>query len=167
MSMTMTDHRVTHAIGMLSYEAWSTSAVIDSLSTVPAEQTGGPAFTRALQIIAHVQIARRVWLARIEGRVDRPIDWFPAWRPLQLREAAAELDKVWNEYLLRLTPAELDRDVIYQSSEGIRYSSRVADVLTHVFNHSTYHRGQVARFVTEAGGRRATTDHIVHTRRAL
>ena len=163
----MNDHRIAGSLAMLNYESWATGAVIDSLSTVPAEQTGGPAFTRALQIVAHVQIARRVWLARIEGRVDSPIDWFPAWRPLQLREAAAELDREWHAYLQRLTTAELDRDVIYSSSEGVRYSSRVSDVLTHVFNHSTYHRGQVARLVSEAGGRRATTDYIVHSRRAI
>ncbi len=163
----MTDHRITHFLGMLGYEAWATGAVIDSLSTVPAEQTAGPAFTRALQIIAHIQIARRVWMARIEGRVDKPADWFPAWKPTELREVSAELDKSWHEYLLRLSPAELDRDVIYASSEGVRYSSRVDEVLTHVFNHSTYHRGQVARLVTEAGGRRATTDYIAHNRRPL
>lgn len=163
----MNDQRITTSLALLNFDSWATSAVIDSLSTVPAEQTGGPAFTRALQIIAHTQIARRVWMARLEGRVDTPADWFPAWRPLQLREAAAELDKVWHSYLIRLTPAELDRDVIYTSSEGVKYSSRVFDVLTHVFNHATYHRGQVARLVTEAGGRRATTDYIVHTRRSI
>ncbi|HLO39796.1 MAG TPA: DinB family protein [Phycisphaerales bacterium] len=165
--MTTMDHRITHAMGMLGYEAWATSATIDSLSTVPAEQLAGPAFTRAIQIVAHIQIARRVWMARIEGRIDRPADWFPAWRPLQLREAAAELDKVWHDYLVQLTPAELDRHVVYQSFEGVKYSSRVFDILMHVFNHSTYHRGQVARFVTEAGGTRATTDMIAFSRKVI
>lgn len=162
----MTDQRHALFLGMLAYETWASSAVIESLKTVPEDQTAGPAFTRALQVMAHVQIARRVWLGRVAGSpAEMPKDWFPAWKPPQLVESAAQLDTQWHEYLLRLTPAELDREVEYRSSEGVGYISRVQDILTHVFNHSTYHRGQVARLVTQAGGRRAVTDFIARTRR--
>lgn len=160
----MTDHRITHAARMLDYETWATEAVVRSLLTVPIEQSASPMFIRALRIMGHIQIARRVWLARIEGRTDRPEDWFPPWTVDQIREISAEIDGTWRRYARRLTTDELDRTVAYTSSEGALYSSRVEDVLTHVFNHSTYHRGQVARLVTDGGGSRASTDYIVHTR---
>ncbi len=163
----MNDPRITHFLGMFAYETWANQAVFESLAGVPPEQTGGPAFTRALQISAHIQLARRVWLARLEGRSELPAEWFPAWKQPELRQANAEMDRAWHAYLLKLTSAELDRDAIYTSSEGIKYASSVQEILAHIFNHSTYHRGQIARLVTEAGGRRATTDLIARTRRVI
>jgi len=160
----MNDHRITHAARMLDYEFWATKAAFGSLLTVPVEQAAHPSFIRALRVMAHIQLARRVWLARIEGRADRPDDWFPPWTVEKTQDAAAGIDDPWRRYIHRLTTAELDRSVSYTSSEGVAYASRVEDILTHVFNHSTYHRGQVACLVTESGGTRAGTDYIAYTR---
>lgn len=148
---------------MQAYETWATSLTLDSIETVPDRARGGVQHTRALQVMAHVQIARSVWLARIEGRNEKPADWFPAWTVAETRTKAAELDRGWQK-LLASNP-DFSRAVRYTSSEGVGYESTLGEVLAHVFNHSTYHRGQVARLVNEAGGKRATTDMIAMTRR--
>lgn len=154
-----------HYLALQSYETWAMKEVMGSLVTVPAENTAGPAFTRALQILGHIQVARRVWLSRLEGRPDRPNDWFPAWKPDQLVQTADQLDRRWHDFIMHAGADDFRKEIEYTSSEGVAYTSRVGDVLTHVYNHSTYHRGQVARLVTEAGGRRATTDYIALVRK--
>lgn len=158
--MSMTGHFRT----MQKYEAWANKATLDSMESVPAAARGSTQFTRALQVMAHNQLARSVWLARLEGRSEKVADWFPAWAIEQTRARAAELDQAWNALLERTAEADLARRVEYTSSEGLAYRSSVHEILTHVYNHSTYHRGQVARLVTEAGGRRASTDFIAMTR---
>ena len=40
-------------------------------------------------------------------------------------------------------------------------------MILHVHNHSTYHRGQLARLVAECGGTPAITDLISLTRRRI
>lgn len=158
--MSMTDHFRT----MQAYEAWANKATLDSMESVPAASRATTQFTRALQVMAHNQLARSVWLARLEGRSEKVADWFPAWPVEQTRAKAAELDRAWSALLERTAEADLARSISYTSSEGVAYRSTLHDVLTHVFNHSTYHRGQIARLVSEAGGRRASTDFIAMTR---
>ena len=158
--MTLIDHFKT----MLKYETWANQASLASIETVPAPARSGMPFTRALQVMAHNQLARRVWLARLQGRTETVPDWFPSWPLAEIAAAAAELDALWAAYVAGLTEADLERTASYRSSDGVAFSSKVHEVLAHVANHSTYHRGQVARLVSEAGGRRASTDLIAMTR---
>jgi uncharacterized damage-inducible protein DinB len=117
-------------------------------------------------LIPHNIIARRTWLLRIRGTPhENPAEWFPAWSGEQTRAQAAEVDSLWREYLASLRDEDLAKHVRYTASDGSRFVSSVGDILTHVFNHSTYHRGQVARIVHALGGQRAATDHIAFTRR--
>lgn len=151
-----------------AYETEATRRALDSLATIPDGNRRGPAYDRAVRLVPHIALARRIWLARLrEVPHEMPGDWFPAWGLDQSRSESAELDKSWNAYLAGLADEDLSREIRYRSSEGSAYASRIDDVLTHVFNHSTYHRGQMARLVDECGGKRAVTDFIAVTRRTV
>jgi len=160
--VTLIDHFKT----MLAYETWANQASLASIESVPPSARSGMLFTRALQVMAHNQLARRVWLARLQGRTETIPDWFPSWTVAEIAAAAAQLDGTWSAYLAGLSETDLTKIASYRSSEGTAYSSTVHEVLAHVANHSTYHRGQVARLVSEAGGRRASTDFIAMTRKS-
>ena len=153
---------------LFAYDTWATAQTMGSIASVPAERRTSPQFLRALQIAAHVQVARHVWLERLHGRPAGPgIDFFPSWALERISDQAAELDARFFAYLDRTSDQDLDSEIHYTSSEGMRYSSTVEDVVTHIVNHATYHRGQIARLVTESGGLRASTDFIALTRRQL
>lgn len=156
-----------HFLGLSKYETWASSLTIDSIDTVPQSARATPQFQRAIQVMAHIQIARRVWLARLKNEAWRVDDWFPAWPIAESRRTALELDGAWGSFLASLTPADMDKPCRYASSEGVRYESSFSEIIAHVLNHSTYHRGQIARLVTEAGGRRAGTDLIAMTRKQI
>ncbi|MCE7973193.1 MAG: hypothetical protein DYG92_02535 [Leptolyngbya sp. PLA1] len=161
-------HRIDHFRGLMAYESWATEQAIASIESVPESARGSASFDRALRLIPHVQLARAVWLHRLKGeRYDNPKDWFPRMDPSDMRTLSAQVDDRWRGFLAPLSEQDLDRECTYTSSEGAGYASRVGDVLAHVFNHSTYHRGQVARLVAESGGQRAATDQIILTRRRL
>jgi uncharacterized damage-inducible protein DinB len=155
-----------HFQSMLGYESWANERAIASLESVPVERAHGESWDRARGLVMHNLLARRVWLWRIEGTAyDNPKDWFAPMSPAQLRAFALEVDHAWRVFLDQATQTELDRVVRYRSSEGQGYTSSVANICTHVFNHSTYHRGQIARIVHELGGKRAATDHIGFSRK--
>jgi uncharacterized damage-inducible protein DinB len=157
---------IAHFQQMLAYESWANERSVASLETVPAANRGEDKFTRACGLVPHNVIARRVWLMRIKGTPhENPKEWFPAWDVAQTRAQAAEVDGLWREFLAGLRDADLAAELQYTASDGSKFVSSVGDVLTHVFNHSTYHRGQIARIVHELGGQRASTDHIAFTRR--
>jgi uncharacterized damage-inducible protein DinB len=154
-----------HLQRMLAYESWANERALASLDTVPPEMRTRPSHLRAAQLVPHIMLARMVWLMRIRGvPYENPRDWFPSWPSEETRRQLSTLDAQWQGFLAGLGDADLARPVSYTSSEGVRYESSVWDICAHVFNHGTYHRGQVARLVAESGGQRASTDLVVFTR---
>lgn len=160
---------------MFEYDLWANARVNESLRSAAAsvEKEGAasqaPSLVKALQIWGHVQWARRMWLSRL-GRAEPPSmdeGMFPAWGLGRAIEACGEMDRAWGAYMEGLTEAEMGRVVRYTSTEGVGYESVVADILAHAVNHSSYHRGQVARLVAECGGEVAVTDYIVFSRKRV
>jgi uncharacterized damage-inducible protein DinB len=52
----------------------------------------------------------------------------------------------------------------YTMLDGSAQSSSLPDIITHVCNHGTYHRGQVAKSLKAAGIQPVSTDFIVFSR---
>ena len=152
---------------LFTFDHWAGSLAAESVSGVPEANRADPRFIRALEILAHNQVAKRVWLDRIQGVAGaEKTEWFPRWSVDECRQRERENDERWAAFLATLDEPGLDRDVTYKSSEGIGYTSTIEEILTHVVNHGTYHRGQIARLVSECAGKRAATDYIAFTRRA-
>jgi uncharacterized damage-inducible protein DinB len=69
--------------------------------------------------------------------------------------------------LAALDEEGLDEGVAYRNTKGEFWTSTVGDILTHVALHASYHRGQIAAAVREAGGTPAYTDYVHAVRTGL
>lgn len=157
--------RVAHFQAMQRYEEWASGKTLDALRT--AEGGGAAEFKRAMGIFGHIQSARHEWLFRFGQIAKRPWVMFPDWTVDEAAADAKRLDGLWSAFLAKLTDADLDGEVEYKSNEGKPFASRRRDMLTHVYNHSTYHRGQIALLVKMAGGTPPdSTDFVVFSRRS-
>lgn len=161
-----------HFVRLFECDARCTPLVIDSLrrSRAKIEEVGLASLEapheHAVEIFCHMQAARRLWLLRVQGSpADLPPDGvFPVW-PLEKAEAEAlEMDALWAGFLRSLPAADVDRPVRYTCTEGAPFISTLSDILTHVVNHSSYHRGQIALLVAKTGVRPPVTDFIALTR---
>lgn len=168
------DTLVKHFRGLFEYEIKCTALVHESLaqSRASIERSGLAAlaapYERAVQIWAHTQAARRIWLLRLGETIDAPSDGlFPVWSLEKAQREANEMDRAWLEYIARLDEKELARVARYTSTEGKGYDTDVRDILTHVVNHSTYHRGQIASLVAATGTKPAVTDFVFFRRRPV
>jgi uncharacterized damage-inducible protein DinB len=155
---------IQHFRTLQQYEAWAAERVLKSIASARAYE---PAAIRARGIFAHIQMARSMWLSRV-GVTDKPV-WhmFPDWSIERCAAEASAQDAAWHRYLASLHDADLQREIQYTSTESKHYISTVGEILTHVYNHATYHRGQIALLVVQAGGQSAATDFIACSRRAL
>lgn len=145
----------------LDADTWANERALNGLDSIPPEGRNSPAFERAMQLLPHNQLAKTAWLARIKQEAfENPKNWFPNWTLDQTREFSATTDKTWREFLDKLRDDQLQTTVKYTNSRGETYAALLEDILIHVFNHATYHRGQLARIVSECGGKRPETDHI-------
>lgn len=151
-----------HYRELLAYEKWANQRSLDSIETIPVERRSGAAYERLLALIPHNLTARRIIRMRIlEQAYENPTTWFPSMSVAEARAMAAEVDAEWDAFLGTLTLADMERSHSYKTSDGTPHTRLIRRTLTHAFNHSTYHRGQIARLVTEHGGQRAATDFML------
>lgn len=149
---------------LFEHELWAHDRVIASIESVPDPSRHDPDFHWAVDRMAHILIARLVWLARLKSE-DAPTDLFPHLESSEgLRELAERVRDGWRGFLGELDDRALSRTVSYQSSEGQAFDTPVEDILDHIYTHGFYHRGQIARAVSAAGGERAVQDYIFFAR---
>lgn len=150
------------------YEQDAHAKVFASLDTVPPEQRARPEYHKAVSWMAHLVAARALWLGRLGQGPAFTGEFFPE-RP-DLEQVKADWQEVasrWRAYLAEADDTEIDRLFEYNALDGGRFSNRVEDILTQVFGHSWYHRGQIAQLVKVAGGVPAVTDFVFWAREEI
>lgn len=115
---------------------------------------------KALRLFSHILNAQHIWNCRIAGTTPLVGVW-------DLNPAAGLADKDRENYrhtndLLDYT--DLETPVDYKTSGGASFTNNTKDILFHIINHSTYHRGQVASLLRTAGIDPPATDYIFYKR---
>lgn len=135
----------------LVYTEWATSRVLGAargLSAGEIDRDFGTADKSVLGTLTHVFSADRVWLARIQGA--------PQERPgrLELSELEAQwgdLYRRWHDWAAELDEAGAAERLSYRDLAGNAWVSPIWQIVLHVVNHGTHHRGQVAGFLRTMG----------------
>ena len=146
------------------YEKDSHAKVLQSFDSVPEEARLSEGMQKAVDLMAHVVAARMMWLFRL-GVITEKAELFPRNASLtELPSLIARMETAWEKFLADLSETELVRVFEYQSYEGLRFRNSIEDILTQLFGHSWYHRGQIASLVRSLGGQPAVTDFVFWTR---
>lgn len=146
------------------YERDCNAKVIRMLESVPEARRGDPQFGRALGKAAHLVAARHMWLFRLGICADKPQASFPETPLAELAALTAEIERRWVAYLGTLTEEQLMSEVRWIGFDGKRRRWPLIDLLTQIFGHGWYHRGQVAMLVKDLGGEPIDTDYIFWNR---
>lgn len=149
------------------YEKDSHAKTLVSLQAVADELQQLSAFRKAVYLMGHIVAARRMWLFRF-GVLSDNVDLFPQETNLaDLPSQISDMESLWTEYLAQLSNEELARVFEYQSYEGLRYRNTIDEILTQLFGHSWYHRGQIAMLLRSIGAQPAVTDFVFWAREPL
>jgi uncharacterized damage-inducible protein DinB len=149
-----------HFERQLEYDAWANREGARALKGL------NEPLAESVRLLAHIIAAEYVWLARLTQTVS-PL---PVWPELSLEKTGEQIEEVhrsFKHYFQKELPAAFDRTLTYKNTKGEPWSSRVEDILTHVFVHSAYHRGQIALQMRQAGHTPAYTDFIHGVRQGL
>lgn len=125
----------------------------------------GSSHDSVLDTFAHILAADWVWLRRWSGESPRrmPDDWSVESRA-ELRDRLDAIETERAAFLEALRPGDLDRVVAYRTIAGQPFESRMDEMLRHVVNHGTYHRGQLATLLRQLGIAAPPTDLIAYYR---
>ena len=163
----MNDSLIARYRRWFDYEKDSHRKVLDSLNAVSKEQRESEEFRKAVYLMGHILAARRMWLFRF-GVIKENVELFPGETRLdELPTQIEEMEMLWSQYLSQLNDAELARVFEYQSYEGQRFRNTIEEILTQLFGHSWYHRGQIAQLVRSIGAEPAVTDFVFWARESV
>ncbi len=149
---------------LYAFNRWATARVLDAvarLDDAAFTRELGSSFSSVRDTLAHMVVAEWIWLERWHGRspTERPA-WYAVAGLDGLRAVWQDIDRAREALLAQLTDAELQRPAAYRTMSGEPYSNTLAQMLRHVVNHSTYHRGQVVAMLRQLGAEGVSTDLI-------
>ncbi len=149
-----------------AYEQDAHAKMLASLRAAERTHAASPDYQKAVDLAAHLVAARRMWLFRLGANPHKPAaGLFPA--GTRVEDVAAgfhETHALWSAWFARLTDADLSRVVEFEAASGGRFRDSVEDILTQLFGHSSYHRGQIALLLRRIGAEPAPTDFIFWAR---
>jgi len=142
---------------LFQFNSWANSVVGSFLSDYQIEDPD------CIKLMSHLFLAQSNWYKRITGQQEDQ----PVWQILELPLIISELkenDAIWFEYIQPLNPSNFNDWIAYNNLAGQPQENIVQDLLAHVVNHATYHRGQIVRRIRELGFAPPSTDYVLFAR---
>lgn len=154
---------------LAAYNAWANKLLFAAASELTPEdyhQERGAFFGSIHKTLNHILVGDQLWLRRIEGAGPEPesLDEILHEDLMSLGIARKMEDARIRRLVGNLTDDELDADLTYRSVAGDEFTMPLWQVLTHLFNHHTHHRGQVHTMLTQAGVDGPEIDFIYYLR---
>jgi uncharacterized damage-inducible protein DinB len=138
----------------LDYTTWASARLLEAAGKLSPEELTrdfGTADKSVVGSLAHIYAADRIWMHRIEGKppvkfiTDEDRDM-----ALLNREWPALLN-VWKQWAAGLNDQTLLESASYKDLKGNPYTTPYWQIILHVVNHGTHHRGQVSGFLRALG----------------
>ena len=138
---------------LIDYNYWARDRVLDAVATITPEQFirhMGNSFSSVRDTVAHICAAERIWILRLKGAKQQDLpkpDRFPDVDAA--RREWAGLEGEMREQLAILGREGAGRTLEYEDLRGNKQSALIWQMLQHVVNHGTYHRGQVTTMLRQ------------------
>lgn len=155
-------------LDLVQYNDWANARMADTIGELPETAQSTPitsSFGSIRETLAHIASAEWIWLRRWQG--ESPAAAPPWVAGDSTDQLLGRLEMIRTDRLAFLAPladADLSRPLEYRNLAGNTYRNTLADLVRHVVNHSTYHRGQLATQLRQAGYVPPATDFIVYRR---
>ena len=150
----------------LAYTEWATARLLSAARELAPEELArdfGTAHRSILGTFVHVFGADRVWLARLQGGAQ---EWPGDYDLAGLESDWSALYARWQSWAAGLDGAAIEARVSYHDLKGNAWVSPVWQIVLHVVNHGTHHRGQVAGFLRSMGRTPPVLDLIAYYRQS-
>lgn len=151
------------------YNVWANQKILDVILVLPEEKQNAEvasSFNSLYNTVLHMWNAESIWWQRmkLQEHILVPSENFKG----NMKDLSNELlnqNRQWQEWINNATDMALDHVFQYQNSKKEQFKQPIYQMLLHVFNHGTYHRGQLINMLRQLGVEKLpATDFIVYSR---
>ena len=130
-----------------AYNHWANRRLYAAALAMPDERYRRPTgvfFGSLHGTLNHLLLTDRIWLKRLTGEGEHPdrLDAILFEDRNALARARMAEDARLIDVVGRYTENDLRGLVAYQNMSGVPYRQELGQILLHLFNHQTHHRGQ-------------------------
>lgn len=147
---------------MVAYHHWAGDqlfAAASALSARDLDLAWGGSFGTGRALLRHIVGAERLWCDRLNGRPSSKIPEYPATHAgTDFRDEWTRLTAEERDIVARLTQKALGEELTYVNIKGETKTYVLDDILMHIVNHGTYHRGQISQLLRDRGHASPSTD---------
>ncbi|HYK18497.1 MAG TPA: DinB family protein [Bryobacteraceae bacterium] len=141
--------------GHLEYTAWASGMLLDAARALSPEELNrdfGVADKSVLGTLVHIFAGDRIWLERMHG-IKREALVDPSDHDFaKLQQAWPTVQQGWKDWAAGLTDTRAVEEVeFYRSATGGMFRMPAWQIVMHVVNHGTHHRGAVSGFLRAMG----------------
>jgi uncharacterized damage-inducible protein DinB len=153
-----------------AYNMWANQQLLDMVANLPENQQVqlvASSFPSLQQTVLHMLDASSVWWQRLklQERVTWPGQDFEG----SLKDAVQQvyaLDRQWRQWIGAASEHTLQHVFLYANSKREQFKQPTFQMLLHLFNHNTYHRGQLVTMLRQLGFTKVPpTDFIIWSRK--
>ena len=148
-----------------AYNVWANQRMTDCISNLTDEQIHQEiisSFSSIYKTVLHLWDAETIWWNRVKLIESKQ------WPSLGFEGSIIELannllhqSKQWKEWIDLATDATLEHEFIYRNSKRDQFKQPVFEALQHLFNHQTYHRGQLVTMLRQVGVKKVPNTDMI------
>lgn len=151
----------------LAYTAWASQRLVRTVSALSQEELTrdfGTADKSLLGTLVHIFGADRVWLTRLQGESPGAYLTDADYQLSVLQNDWPALHERWRQWAAGLSDDAVLKEVSYKDMRGNPWRQPLWQLVLHVVNHGTHHRGQAAGFLRTLGHMPPQLDLVLYYR---
>jgi len=153
---------------LFDYNAWANHRMLEGCDALNAEQFLEPlgcSFGSVRNTAAHIMDVEWLYLERWQGRAPSSFPNAVNYSDLShIRDRWKLIERDTALYLKNISQDDLARIIEFRNTRGILYRHPLWELMQHLVNHSTYHRGQVTTLLRQLGATPESSDLIAFYR---
>jgi uncharacterized damage-inducible protein DinB len=152
----------------LDYSRWASERSLDAARVLTADELArdlGNSYGGVAGTLEHIFQADRVWLSRVEGSPRLTLcDPGETWTLESLAAEWADVASRWRAWAE--TTDDFEANLQYKNLAGQDHGLPLWQLVLHLVNHATYHRGQITTMLRQLGHKPVATDlHVFYLSR--
>ena len=140
---------------LYNYHYWRSARILQSCEALTPGQWNqalAPSWGSIHALLAHMVGAERIWLDRWKGVSAKAL------LPAESIPTLADVHLTWKQvedemraFIDQCSDEHLEADLKYTNTSGITYSFPLGELMVHVVDHGTHHRGELVAMLTILG----------------
>jgi uncharacterized damage-inducible protein DinB len=160
-----------HSLQLHQYNVWANKKMLDHLKQLPEDvyqQEVKSVFPSVKAVLIHMYQVDYVWLKVLQGETFEQIvvtleKMFEDLNGATLHEMAEKFDDMSSKYKAFIQEkGDLTAQTTVHHPHFGTLDTSYAELVTHIANHGTYHRGQVSAILNQQGQKGFPTDYIFY-----